>query len=335
MANKYGNHGIRFTEYQKQFMIEHYSDMDVCDISKAIGLTEVQIRNYCNPRKIKPYRVGLFTEAEKQYITDNYLTMTYKEIAEALGKYTEKQIRGWIVNNLPRKYRSFNDTYFEEIDAPDKAYWLGFIYADGWISSHKRSSTTSSSNCGDNYELGIELQRTDEYHLQTFNEALGGVHTIKQLDHNRVILDNKAPSVTQSSVLRIYSKHIVEDLLRHGIDYRKSNTNSIPKVSDELFPDFLRGYIDGDGCLYVDQKNHMFVHITSANKDGLEYLQCRLRELYDIDTRIYKHGENTHRLMCFAKDDVRRLLDVIYYAQTQVRLKRKYEIYQNYYGLAA
>lgn len=31
----------------------------------------------------------------------------------------------------------FNESYFEVIDTEDKAYWLGFLYADGNIYYHK------------------------------------------------------------------------------------------------------------------------------------------------------------------------------------------------------
>ena len=34
-----------------------------------------------------------------------------------------------------RKYY-FNNEYFDRIDTEEKAYWLGFLYADGYISSN-------------------------------------------------------------------------------------------------------------------------------------------------------------------------------------------------------
>ena len=40
-----------------------------------------------------------------------------------------------------------NENYFEKIDTEEKAYWLGFIYADGYITGDK---------------LGISLAKCDK-----------------------------------------------------------------------------------------------------------------------------------------------------------------------------
>ena len=89
----------------------------------------------------------------------NYLLMTYGEIAKNIG-FTERQVRGWINNNCNRKIRTFNDRYFNEIKTPNQAYWLGFIYADGWV---------IRNIAGRSYELGIELCDIDKQQLIDFN----------------------------------------------------------------------------------------------------------------------------------------------------------------------
>ena len=38
------------------------------------------------------------------------------------------------------KRKEYNHSYFEIIDSEDKAYFLGFIYADGCLVTNKRSS---------------------------------------------------------------------------------------------------------------------------------------------------------------------------------------------------
>ena len=37
---------------------------------------------------------------------------------------------------------SVNDDYFSEIDTEEKAYWLGFIYADGYVTGSKLNSNS-------------------------------------------------------------------------------------------------------------------------------------------------------------------------------------------------
>lgn len=314
--------------------------MKAKEIGEKIGLTASQVIGWARHNGVRKGRSRLFYDHELDFIEQNYLTMTYQEIADKLG-YTERQICGWINNNLPNKTRTFNNHYFDTITTPNQAYWLGFIYADGWISSHKRNHAdtghSSNNSCGVSicYEFGIELQRQDEYLLDVFNQEIGGVHKIYQKHKKLRICNNKNITETDTSVIRVYSNPFVEGLISNGIDFNKTKSDRFPIVTDELFPDFLRGYIDGDGCIHEMKPGVLAVHITGANKKALQYIRERLLKLYDIHTSIYTETEMKHRLYCFRKDDVRRLLDIIYYNPDSVKLTRKYNNYINFYGLAA
>lgn len=78
----------------------------------------------------------------------------------------------------------------------------------------------------------------------------------------------------------------------------------------------------------------MAVHITSAKAAALIYIQNKIRDLYKIQSSLYAENENKYRLYCFRKNDVRNLLDIIYYNSDSHRLTRKYEKYVSFYGLA-
>ena len=60
---------------------------------------------------------------------------------------------------LKTKHHTVNKNYFSNIDTRNKAYWLGFISADGYVVSNKS---------GGNFELGIELSYKDRDHLKAF-----------------------------------------------------------------------------------------------------------------------------------------------------------------------
>ena len=49
---------------------------------------------------------------------------------------------------------------FETIDTEEKAYWLGFLYADGSVSSNE-----------DKIELGLAEQ--DMHHIEKFRDFIG------------------------------------------------------------------------------------------------------------------------------------------------------------------
>nr|DAV93000.1 MAG TPA: Protein of unknown function (DUF3489) [Bacteriophage sp.] len=64
----------------------------------------------------------IFTDEMLDYMIANYQTMEYKDIAEHIG-LTSKQVRTKMSQLGYRKYRTFNNRYFQNIDTPLKAYF--------------------------------------------------------------------------------------------------------------------------------------------------------------------------------------------------------------------
>ena len=116
---------------------------------------------------------SIFSKEQNKYLQENYDKKSYKEIAEILG-FTERQIRGRINNMGLSKTRKFDKSYFDNIDSKEKAYWLGFIYADGYIVCNQHTAT---------YELGIEINSQDDYLLKRLAYNLGNVHKV-EYKHN-------------------------------------------------------------------------------------------------------------------------------------------------------
>ena len=267
----------------------------------------------------------IFNKEQIGYITENYKTMSYAEIANNLG-FTERQIRGKINNMGLTKNRKINDRYFKNIDTPDKAYLLGFIYADGWICYNK------DNRC---YEFGIELQSEDKYILEFINNELGGLNIIKHKNPTKRVIGNEIANVGDMDTLRIYSKNLVLDLENNGISKNKTlHGNIYPKVNDNLFFDYLRGYIDGDGCFYKN-KTHINMHITCSSDIPLKYVKKQLVK-YNINTYIYQEKERKYRLVCCNDESMTILVNKLYYSDKLICLKRKYEkIKSLIYGSAA
>lgn len=129
-------------------------------------------------------------------------------------------------------------TYFSTIDTEPKAYWLGFLYADGWVFGGR---------------LGIKLQRRDREHLVAFSQAIFGCDRVKDgvsrgstLDTGRVIRGGDHSVVTVSSV------EMVGQLAVLGMVPKKSLTHGLPtatQVPSHLLRHFIRGYFDGDGSI--------------------------------------------------------------------------------------
>lgn len=171
----------------------------------------------------------IFSDKDIEYIKGNYKSMTYGQIASKLN-YTEKQIRSKALNLGLTKTRKFNKKYFQRITTPNQAYWLGFIYADGYLVHNKKLS---------NYELGIELINTDHKLLDDLNVELGGVHKVVFFHKEKNF--NGYEYETDTCALRIYSKTIVDDLIKCGVVPNKTYSSIYPKCENFIW-DFIRGF---------------------------------------------------------------------------------------------
>ena len=123
--------------------------------------------------------------------------------------------------------------------------------------------------------------------------------------------------------------------MKHNIATDKSYADIFPIVEDNLFCHFIRGYFDGDGCVYANKYGKPQIHFTAFGDSFLSYIQSKLDSLYGIRSSIYAENENKHRLMIFRKDDVNRFFDVIYGSGCNIKMLRKYNKYITLLGLAA
>lgn len=218
------------------------------------------------------------------------------------------------------KNRIFDSRYFEKIDTPDKAYWLGLLYADGWVICDKKRA---------NYEVSIELKREDRYILEKLNSVFGNVFKIKDIDKEHVFIIQNYTD-THSSVLRMYSKQMAQDLINNGVVENKTYKRVYPMVSDDLFIHFFRGYFDGNGCVYnyiARGKKRNQINITTPNLDFALFCQKKLMDIYQIDTHVYTENEMKNRIVITKTDMMRRLCELMYQDDMAPKLLRKYNIY--------
>jgi len=148
-----------------------------------------------------------------------------------------------------KKYRVREDV-FDNIDCPEKAYWLGFIAADGGV-----------EDCG-YYRLFISLGKKDRSHLERFRSFMESDVPIRPVEN--------------SYVIRISRKHVVKALGKYGIVPNKTRTLTISGIPNEYYSDFIRGYFDGDGCLSKYGKGDRRIGITSGSPNIVLWIQSEL-----------------------------------------------------------
>lgn len=221
-----------------------------------------------------------------------------------------------------RRQHNFNDSYFKIIDTMEKAYWLGFLWADGYI---------TNNGC----QLCVALSVNDIGHLRKFKEAIQYTGPIREYD---MLTGFGEPhdDGTYGKYCRITlpSKEMVDDVKRHGYLERKSlimkrpNEWSIPK---EFERDFIRGLQDANGSMNKntshDGKVWYYyrmcgtVDIINYIKDKSNYITNQKMGQRKKDCPIYSYRlePNKHNMY---------VLDYVYEgAPEHIRLDRKYELY--------
>lgn len=215
---------------------------------------------------------------------------------------------------IANKKYNVNENFFENIDTEEKAYWLGFLYADGYVRmKYDRSG-----------ELKLKLGIKDKGHVELFSKSIESNHKIKDFISD-VIVD-KIKHSSMCSSLSIYNTKIVKDLYIHGCTNKKTFTIRFPNLDKELERHFIRGYFDGDGCihLYRNSKNSIAASCTiSSNYDFIFDLLGIIGY-----GNIYKQG-NIYNLRIGKKNDIIKLYDYLYCDST-FYLGRKKDIFDKH-----
>lgn len=136
----------------------------------------------------------------------------------------------------------FDQKFFEKIDTEEKAYILGFIYADGCNSLHP------STGC-----LSIAQMEKDVDILEKIKLAMKSTYPIKEEE-------NKWGGTEKRFTFYVYGNKIERQLINLGVVHKKSLILKFPDfIPDSLMPHFIRGYFDGDGSVWDGKRKKMMV----------------------------------------------------------------------------
>lgn len=224
------------------------------------------------------------------------------------------------------KYK-YNKDYFNKIDTADKAYWLGFLYADGSINRYYKNEKLKSMTL----ELGVSYR--DKEHLDKFK---------MYLETNIPIFEkiNKLKGKEYKSVrIQLNNTKICYDLCDLGCTPNKTYNIKFPTfeiVPKEFMRDFIRGFFDGDGCIstsIANGKPHIEVTI-SGMYDMLKSISDFLisEKIIRVNPKIYKDKRSncTYNIYFYGVDANKELLDYLY-KDSNIYLERKYNQYINFY----
>lgn len=128
---------------------------------------------------------------------------------------------------MTKNHPDLNEYYFETIDTNEKAYWLGYLYADGNIKVEKNGTM----------RVVIELNKKDEYIVDRFIQCIKANQSKKYY-----------PTIRPTVALAIASKKLCKSLIKYGCIPNKTHILRLPELQNgDLYFAFLLGFYDGDG----------------------------------------------------------------------------------------
>lgn len=213
------------------------------------------------------------------------------------------------------KYRKYtlNENYFDVIDDQNKAYILGLLYADG-------------CNYTKTNMIKLELQERDRDILEKINSKLNSNRVLEYID-----LHSKNENWQSTYRLTIVNKHMSQTLNDIGMVPRKSLILEFPTcLEKDLYSHFIRGYIDGDGCIYNGKQKFI---TCATTKQFCESIINILQEELNIHT-YYRDipGEQdspTKLLYIGGISKIKTFLDYIY-EDAELYIQRKYDTYKSF-----
>ena len=262
----------------------------------------------------------ILTEELIEYVCNEYLkgrsiTSIKDEIKSSPNVVSKILKDNGVTKRTPKEMATkfiFNEDYFSVIDTEEKAYWLGFLSADGYITKQRK-------HCS--YRVGVSLAIFDKEHLNKLKNALNSNHEIK------VYRNSEKNEFGQTEYCRLIfsSNKFANDLIEKGCVPNKSDI--LQYMGDIVVPkeyeiDYIRGYFDGNGSIsFTDKTKKLSLCGTKEMLQGfLTYFNYNIK----MDKRR-DNGTNNYSIS-FTHRKAYGILKQMY-ENSHIYLDRKYEKY--------
>lgn len=203
--------------------------------------------------------------------------------------------------------KAINEDIFEIIDTQEKAYWLGFMYADGSVAEK-------------NNRIELALQEEDYDHIVKFKNFMGSDHQIQ----TKCKVMNEKTYIGYR--LGFNNAKIKTDLIALGCIPNKTKVLEFPKLPNELIRHFIRGYFDADGCITKHRTSGISLEILGTD----EFLKG-VANHYNIQNHIYRFNHSDIKRFMIAGQGAIAIMEDLYREET-ICLKRKKEKFKNILG---
>lgn len=203
------------------------------------------------------------------------------------------------------------EDFFDKIDTEEKAYVLGFFYADGCNSSNEKTIT-------------IDLNIKDKDILIKFADL---IYLDGKPESHVHVYDRRNEGKGISGVLNVHSKYISKRISELGAPQRKTFKIEFPEWLDKkLIRHFIRGYFDGDGGTTVSGSMY------SCNITGNYQFSTKIKQIIINETgMVFSEDKSKHNVITITTNGNRHAYQFLswLYKDSKIKMNRKFNIYNN------
>lgn len=291
--------------------IIEYFNVQECDIRKILKENKVD-RNY-NFFSQELFDRIIFLYLEKklnQSQVGREVLVTQRGVSTVLDRYNVQKRPETEIHRIFDR----NSHYFDEINTPNKAYILGILYADG-------------CNHINHNAIHLQLQERDKEILEKIKYEIEYEGPLRFNPTHE-----KNNRFQNSYILCINDEHMSKKLNELGVVNAKSLTLKFPTfLKEDLLSHFIRGYYDGDGCIYYYERFQKCQTQICGTRDFCEKLS-EILTLMNIKHCI-KHPkqchENTVVLATNGNKSSYNFLSWLY-KDADLKMNRKYQSYLSF-----
>ena len=263
------------------------------------------------------YNEIVFTTEQLEDIKQSYLRgegsvkigkrygITHKPILKALRK-----MGIGVKQSLSMRQYALDETYFDNIDTPNKAYILGFLFADGHNEPKKGT-------------ISMSLHEQDRDILERIRVEVKSDKPLEFIDYSNK--HDFGYTYANQYRLLLFSSYMCNIMNNLGMVHDKSYCLRYPQIPKELNRHFIRGYFDGNGCVLSNggfQLTSTYYFLDSVNaiiSEELGMSRGRLKE------SSCKNGI-TSDLIFYRKEEAKHIYAWMYEG-AEMYLVRKYNKY--------
>nr|DAO84441.1 MAG TPA: HNH endonuclease [Bacteriophage sp.] len=292
----------------KNWLEEQLKDKNVTEIAEEYNTSACTINRWIKRNKISVQKKVPVYKQRKWLIKElSKRNWSITKLAEETG-HSETSLRKYIKQlnvKMPEKKIKYFETFFEKINTEEKAYWLGFLMADGHVDK-------------DLGKLTLTLKASDYNHLEKL------MNTLKE-DKKITIQEITGGGAKPRKTATIYycSTYMIKKLVYNGVVPLKSGKKVLPKtVPLHLIKDFIRGFWDGDGHI---NSNRRLVSVCSSSLNVLFSIRFYFEEMLGVKHYELQYYKWNHMYVyTLFSENAKNVVEHLY-SGASIYLDRKHE----------